>query len=47
MQLYEQGKVELDDPVEKYLPELMRGMTGRAKVTVRKLLTHTRACRRM
>ena len=42
MQLYEQGKVQFDDPVQKYL----RGFNTandpqRAKVTVRMLLTHT------
>ena len=42
MQLYEQGKVQFDDPVEKYLPEFNAGHDAeRAKVTVRMLLTHT------
>jgi SSS family transporter len=42
MQLYEQGKVELDAPVEKYLPEFNAGHDAeRARVTVRMLLTHT------
>ena len=42
MQLYEQGKVEFDEPVEKYLPEFNAGHDPeRAKVTVRMLLTHT------
>ena len=42
MQLYEQGKVQFDDPVEKYLPEFNAGRDQeRAKVTVRMLLTHT------
>ncbi len=39
MQLYEQGKVGLDDPVMNYLPEF--GVNGKAGVTVRELLTHT------
>ncbi len=38
MQLYEQRKVGLDDPVVKYLPEF--GVNGKEKVTVRELLTH-------
>jgi SSS family transporter len=42
MQLYEQGKVQFDDPVQKYLPEFNAGHDAeRAKVTVRMLLTHT------
>ncbi len=42
MQLYEQGKVAFDEPVEKYLPEFnAEHDPERAKVTVRMLLTHT------
>jgi CubicO group peptidase (beta-lactamase class C family) len=42
MQLYEQGKVEFEDPVQNYLPEFNTGNDPRrAKVTVRMLLTHT------
>jgi len=42
MQLYEQGKVQFDDPVEKYLPGFNAAHNPeRAKVTVRMLLTHT------
>jgi CubicO group peptidase (beta-lactamase class C family) len=42
MQLYEQGKVEFDDPVQKYLADFNTGNDPqRAKVTVRMLLTHT------
>jgi CubicO group peptidase (beta-lactamase class C family) len=42
MQLYEQGKVAFDDPVQKYLPDFNRDNDPRrAKVTVRMLLTHT------
>ena len=42
MQLYEQGKVAFDDPVQKYLPDFNTGnVPQRAKVTVRMLLTHT------
>ena len=45
MQLYEQGKVQFDDPVQKYLPDFnMANDPGRAKVTVRMLLTHTSWC---
>ncbi len=38
MQLWEQGKVGLDEPVAKYLPEF--GVNGKERVTVRELLTH-------
>jgi CubicO group peptidase (beta-lactamase class C family) len=42
MQLYEQGKVALDDPVQNYLPDFNTANDPqRAKVTVRMLLTHT------
>src|ERR1700757_2079793 len=42
MQLYEQGKVAFDDPVQKYLPDFNTANDPqRAKVTVRMLLTHT------
>ncbi|HXE06658.1 MAG TPA: sodium/solute symporter [Acidobacteriaceae bacterium] len=38
MQLYEQGKFKLDDPVVRYLPEF--GVNGKEHVTIRELLTH-------
>ncbi|MCU1250384.1 MAG: sodium solute transporter superfamily [Edaphobacter sp.] len=38
MQLVEAGKVDVDAPVAKYLPEF--GVNGKEKVTVRELLTH-------
>ena len=38
MQLYEQGKFKLDDPVVKYLPRF--GVNGKEHVTIRELLTH-------
>ncbi|MCG7592612.1 beta-lactamase family protein [Mycobacterium sp. PSTR-4-N] len=42
MQLYEQGKVRLDDPVQTYLPAFNPAHDPhRAAVTVRTLLTHT------
>jgi SSS family transporter len=42
MQLYEQGKLQFDDPVEKYLPDFNAEHDPvRAKVTIRMLLTHT------
>jgi CubicO group peptidase (beta-lactamase class C family) len=42
MQLYEQGKVQFDDPVQQYLPDFSAANDPRrAKVTVRMLLTHT------
>jgi CubicO group peptidase (beta-lactamase class C family) len=39
MQQVERGRVELDAPVARYLPEFAAG--GKAAVTVRMLLTHT------
>lgn len=42
LQLYEQGKVRLDEPVQTYLPEFNAGHDPRrAQVTLRMLLTHT------
>ena len=42
MQLYEQGEVQFDDPVQTYLPDFNTANDPRrAKVTVRMLLTHT------
>lgn len=38
MQLVEKGKVRLNDPVVKYIPEF--GQNGKSDVTVRDLLTH-------
>src|ERR1700688_3731202 len=38
MQLVEQGKVRLNDPVAKYLPEFAQH--GKEDITVRQLLTH-------
>ena len=38
MQLYEEGKVTMDDPVAKYLPGF--AANGKEKITVRQLLTH-------
>ncbi len=38
MQLIEQGKVRLNDPVAKYLPEFAQN--GKQDITVRQLLTH-------
>ncbi|MFD5765982.1 serine hydrolase domain-containing protein [Streptomyces sp. NPDC127049] len=42
LQLQAEGRIDLDDPVEKWLPELVRGNghDGR-KITVRQLLNHT------
>ena len=42
LQLAEQGKVAIDDPLERYLPEFNPGGDPRrAQVTLRMLLTHT------
>jgi len=38
MILVEQGRIKLDDPVAKYLPEF--GQSGKEKITVFQLLTH-------
>ncbi len=39
MQLYEQGRLDLDAPVRKYLPAF--DTNGKAAITIRQLLTHT------
>jgi CubicO group peptidase (beta-lactamase class C family) len=39
MQLWDEGKFKLDDPVAKYLPGF--GVHGKENVTIRQLLTHT------
>jgi CubicO group peptidase (beta-lactamase class C family) len=41
MQLVEQGKVQLDQPVTKYIPYFKMKDPRAAKVTVRQVLTHT------
>ncbi|AIU11769.1 serine hydrolase domain-containing protein [Mycolicibacterium smegmatis] len=42
LQLYEQGKIRLDEPVQTYLPDFNpTGDPRRARVTLRMLLTHT------
>ena len=38
MQLYEQGRFLLNDPVAKYLPEF--AANGKQDITIRQLLTH-------
>src|SRR6202166_3317067 len=38
MQLFEQGKVRMNDPVAKYLPEFAQN--GKDDITIRQLLTH-------
>ena len=38
MQLEEQGKIKLNDPVVKYIPEF--GQNGKREITIRDLLTH-------
>lgn len=39
MKLYEKGKIQLDDPVAKYIPEF--AANGKEDVTIRQLMTHT------
>ncbi|MEO3793801.1 serine hydrolase domain-containing protein [Nonomuraea sp. B10E15] len=42
LQLVGEGKVELDEPIETYLPKLLRGKSGDGRtITVRQLLQHT------
>ena len=42
LQLYEQGKIGIDDPLEKYLPEFNPSHDPRrSEVTLRMVLTHT------
>jgi CubicO group peptidase (beta-lactamase class C family) len=41
LQLIDEGKIDLDDPVIKYLPELKMNDTRLGKVTMRHLLSHT------
>ncbi len=38
MQLYEQGKLQFDDPVAKYLPEFANH--GKQTITIRQIMTH-------
>ena len=38
MQLWEQGKLRMNDPVAKYLPEF--GQNGKQEITIRQLLVH-------
>ena len=39
MQLHEMGKLQLDDPLERYLPELKTG--NQPRITLRQLVSHT------
>jgi CubicO group peptidase (beta-lactamase class C family) len=41
LQLVDEGKINLDDPVVKYLPELTMDDSRLQKVTIRHLLSHT------
>lgn len=42
LQLVAEGKVKLDDPIETYLPNIIRGQAGdRREITIRQLLQHT------
>ena len=40
MKLIEEGKIDLDAPAQRYLPELI-GDSNKPKITIRHLLTHT------
>jgi CubicO group peptidase (beta-lactamase class C family) len=48
MQLVEEGKVKLDDPVEKYLPEIksLKGYSDKTIITLRQLASHTSGLKR-
>jgi len=48
MQLVEERKVKLDDPVEKYLPEIksLKGYSGATIITLRQLASHTSGLKR-
>ncbi|MGP4081508.1 serine hydrolase [Pseudalkalibacillus sp. R45] len=41
LQLVEEGKIQLDEPVVKYLPEIKLNDSRWRKVTIRQLLSHT------
>lgn len=45
MQLVEEGKVGLDDPVEKYVPEV-KNLQGYTPITLRQLASHTSGLKR-
>jgi CubicO group peptidase (beta-lactamase class C family) len=48
MQLSEEGIIKLDDPVEKYLPEIknLQGYTEETKITFQQLASHTAGLQR-
>ena len=48
MQLVEEGKVKLDDPVEKYVPEIksLQGYSDNTIITLRQLASHTSGLKR-
>jgi CubicO group peptidase (beta-lactamase class C family) len=48
MQLAEERKVKLDDPVEKYLPEIksLKGYSDKTIITLRQLVSHTSGLKR-
>lgn len=48
MQLVEEGKVKLDDPVEKYLPEIrsLKGYSDQTIITLHELASHTSGLKR-
>lgn len=43
MQLWEQGKFQLDDPVSEHLPFMVQHPQHTTRITIRQLLTHTSA----
>ncbi|MDN5288159.1 MAG: hypothetical protein JWR38_4433 [Mucilaginibacter sp.] len=48
MQLVQEGKIKLDDPVEQYLPEIKKldGYADAGKITFRQLASHTSGLKR-
>jgi CubicO group peptidase (beta-lactamase class C family) len=48
LQLVEEDKVQLDDPVEKYVPEVksIQGYASQSRITLRQLASHTSGLRR-
>jgi len=48
MQLVEEGKIKLDDPVENYVPEVksLKGYSNKTMITLRQLASHTSGLKR-
>jgi len=48
MQLYQKGVIDIDDPIEKYLPEVrnLKGYSDSTKITFRQIASHTSGLQR-